>query len=293
MTMRVSNQELSFLVDTGARYSTITTSMPQSKLSSDCVQVVGFSGKEESLPLKKPLRTTVAGQVFHHQFVQSEACPINLMGRDLLIKCGASVLCSTDGLLVTFPNGGKVNCSVTSLQPSSHMMLAAECGPQAPTQWADIYWGLLDSDDISPTGVVALFTQWRPWLQSLHPYAPPVDPYHVTLKYDRDGDEVYQHAFYDQLDGHRWQITSSSILAGPEGVAAAVTLTDQKKLWCEMPDEAEPHVTLMVHAGHQAKELGPMTKRLQSTTDWVHTQIPGLQYSPSCTSYKIVHHTKD
>lgn len=41
---------------------------------------------------------------------------------------------------------------------------------------------------------------------------------------------------------------------------AAVDLTPKQLQWYEMSDEASPHVTLAIHANHQAKELGPMTK---------------------------------
>ncbi len=54
----------------------------------------------------------------------------------------------------------------------------------------------------------------------LHPYAPPADPFHVTLFCDREGEEIYQQAFYDQLEGVQWDISSSCIIMGKEGVAA-------------------------------------------------------------------------
>uniref|UniRef100_A0A674MM31 Uncharacterized protein n=1 Tax=Takifugu rubripes TaxID=31033 RepID=A0A674MM31_TAKRU len=62
---------------------------------------------------------------------------------------------------------------------------------------------------------------WRPWLSMLSPFAPPVDPYHVTLFYDRENNEVYQDAFREKLQGNFGMITSPCLFVGPEGVAAS------------------------------------------------------------------------
>ncbi|XP_053194179.1 uncharacterized protein LOC128378637 [Scomber japonicus] len=120
----------------------------------------------------------------------------------------------------------------------------------------------------------------------LHPYAPPPDPLHVTLFYDRDENWVYHEAFMD-VEGKGSEVTSTCLFAGPEGVAAAVTLPYELIKIYEMAAEAAPHITLAVHADHQAKELGPMTKRLLKVSDWVTTQIPQLSYSESEKAYKI------
>ncbi|GCC44327.1 hypothetical protein chiPu_0028531, partial [Chiloscyllium punctatum] len=60
-----------------------------------------------------------------------------------------------------------------------------------------------------------------------------------------------------------------------------------------MSEEAIPHLTLAVHAEYQAKDLGPMCKRLMALTDWVWTQLPVLQYSPSEEAYRIMYKTTD
>ena len=80
---------------------------------------------------------------------------------------------------------------------------------------------------------------------------------------------------------------------GPEGVAAAVKLTPEQLQWYEMTDEAAPHITLAVHTTHQAKDLGPVTKRLRAATDWTPTQIPHMFYSVKEKSYKLLHASSD
>ena len=66
---------------------------------------VGFSGTPQVLHKSHPLPVTLAGQTSQHQFVHSVQTPVNLLGRDILVKTGASILCCADSLRVTFPNG--------------------------------------------------------------------------------------------------------------------------------------------------------------------------------------------
>lgn len=287
--MRVLTQELPFMLDTGARYSTLNLPVPKDYISSSAVELTGFSGQPQNLPLTKPLTTTIlqAEQTFPHRFVSSLSCPVNLMGRDVLLKCGASILCSPDGLILTFPNGYTVNCSLSTVHSSSQMLLSADTSPTAEGQWADIYWGLLEPDTAETPGIGALYQSWRPWIQSLNPYAPPPDSLHVTLCYDRNGDELYQQAFYDDIEGTEWEIISTCILVGNEGVAAAVELTPEQLKWYEGASEVSPHISLAVHAKHQAKDLGPMCKKLMQLTDWACTQIPQVDFSPSERAYRI------
>ncbi|XP_069768429.1 uncharacterized protein [Narcine bancroftii] len=287
------DMEVSFLVDTGARFSTLTGTEFQDKTSSSSVQLIGFSGTPENLPFSTPLVTSVAGQTFTHQYILSARCPTNLLGRDLLVKCGASILCGPSGIEITFPNGYSMNCSVTTLHSSSQMLLAAAGGSVSEGQWADIYWGLLETEDPQKVGLLKLYNQWKPWIQTLHPYTPPSDPPHMTLFYDRDGDEMYQHAFYEEVEGRQWEINSDYIVIGKEGVAAAVALTSEQLEWYEMAGEAIPHVTLAIGTTHQAKDLGPMCRNLKSLRDWSDTQIPTVQFSSSGQAYRILSPTHD
>ena len=292
MSLEVLEKNLPFLVDSGARYSTLNCRVPSSKLTTDTVGLTGFSGQPNYLPLTTPLHTSVAGQTFEHRYIASPQCPVNLMGRDLLVRSGASILCGPDGLIVTFPNGQTFNCSVSQLQSHSQMLLAQDNTPGASGQWADIYWGLVQPETSKGGGVKSLYTEWKPWLHMLNPYAPPPDPLHVTLFYDRDETWVYHDAFMT-VGGTEVQVETGCLFAGPEGIAAVVELNDELLQYYEMEKEAVPHITLAVHSDHQAKELGPMTKRLLKVSDWVPTQITSVWYSASEKAYKITQATQD
>lgn len=209
------------------------------------------------------------------------------MGRDLLMKCGASVLCGPDGVVVRFPNGYEMNCSLHTMQTTSHMMVAVDTSPEADTLWADIYWGLVDFDSNAAFPLLEAYHQWRPWAQLIHPYTPVSDPYHVTLNYDREDDEIYAQAFFDKVNGNQWEVKTEYMYIGQEGVAAVAELTLTQMEWYVMGQTAVPHIALSTHTDHDTKDLGPMCKRLHNTADWTNTQIPNLMYSPSEKAYRV------
>ncbi|XP_034562572.1 uncharacterized protein LOC117829124 [Notolabrus celidotus] len=123
--------------------------------------------------------------------------------------------------------------------PAQHLFCAAQTdnSPGAEPQWADIYWGLVQPETTKGGGVSSLYTAWKPWLHMLHPYAPPPDPLHVTLFYDRDEDLVYREAFevmegrveptqqrtdmIDRVKGYRYLLVAVDAYTGwPEAVPA-------------------------------------------------------------------------
>ncbi|KAL3979053.1 cell cycle checkpoint control protein RAD9B [Sarotherodon galilaeus] len=248
LSMTVEGAELPFLVDTGATYSTLRTTPNSATISNHTVSVVGFSGVPMTLPLTDPALTKLGKETLRHQYVVSPQVPVNLMGRDLLIKLGPTIMCSADGLAVSLPGGMSLPCLETN---SKNQYLMQNCEPPP----ADIYWGRLVEE-----GILEQYQQWRPWIMSLAAYSSPRDPFHVTLFYDRDDDDVYREAFQSELEGQTWNVQTQNIYVGPEGVAAVVKLTDEQLSWYNMGSDSAPHITLAVHEGHQAKELGTMLK---------------------------------
>lgn len=282
------------MVDTGARFSTLVDPLNFADISDNTVAVVGFSGTTTYMPLTMPLTAKLGQQTFQHRFLHAPQCPANLLGRDILVRCGASILCGLNGLVVTFPDGTSYDCASPSVSrsPTSQMLLARDTAPTSP-DWADVYWGELQAEAREKTGIYSLYLSWKRWIHTLHPYSPPSDPLHVTLYYDCEQDDVYQDAFRASIEGVAWEITSSRLYAGAEGVAAPVTLMDDQLQWYNMSECEDPHVTLAVHVDHQAKDLGPMVKRLNSMDDWQQTDCPGLLFSPAGKAYQIVHATRD
>ncbi|KAL3969414.1 B-cell receptor-associated protein 31 [Sarotherodon galilaeus] len=275
LSMTVEGTQLTFLVDTGATYSTLRATPNSATLSNHTVSVVGFSGVPMTLPLTDPALTKLGKQTLKHRYVVSPQVPVNLMGRDLLMKLGATIMCSADGLIVTLPGGKEFPC----LGTYSKNQYLVQDSEQAT---ANIYWGRLVED-----GILRQYQLWKPWIMSLAVYTPPRDPYHVTLFYDRDDDDMYRENFQSDLEGQIWNVRCHNIYVGPEGVAAAVKLTDEQLPWYEMGSDSAPHVTLAVHVGHQAREMGPMVKRALDNAWWQSTQIPNVWYAPKCKTYRI------
>ncbi|XP_072573902.1 uncharacterized protein [Paramormyrops kingsleyae] len=115
LSLMVMDKVLPFLVDTGATYSTLNVVLEKHHLSASTVTVVGFSGEEQRLPITKPVKVVVGKQTFLHPFVVSPSVPVNLLGKDMLVKLGASILCSADGLVVTLPEGTRLNCDARTM----------------------------------------------------------------------------------------------------------------------------------------------------------------------------------
>nr|XP_015797242.2 uncharacterized protein LOC107373618 [Nothobranchius furzeri] len=284
LSITVDGIKRDFLVDTGATHSTIQ-SAPANKTSNRHTTVMGFSGEPQTLPYTLPLPTKVGEQTVFHSYVYSPSVPVNLLGRDLLIKLGATILCSPNGLTVTLPEGTVLPCDGSMMPEGIYL---AQTLPSIPDS-ADIYWALLDPENPQAPGIVSAYQQWRPWLCQVRPYVPPPDPPHVTLFYDRQDTNWYQQAFQNSCEGNAWEIRVSDIFVAPEGVAAAVSLTPDQLPWYMMADEAVPHVSLALHPSHQAKELGGMVKRSLATTDWSPTALPQVSYSPMTKTYRITH----
>uniref|UniRef100_A0A669E4K8 ribonuclease H n=1 Tax=Oreochromis niloticus TaxID=8128 RepID=A0A669E4K8_ORENI len=275
LSMSVEGTELSFLVDTGATYSTLKATPDRASLSCHTVEVVGFSGVPMTLPLTDPALTKLGKQTLKHQYVVSPQVPVNLMGRDLLVKLGATIMCSADGLTVALPGGKEFPC-LGSLSKTQYLVQDSE-QPKA-----DIYWGRLVDEDI-----LRQFVLWKPWIMSLAVYSPPRDPFHVTLFYDREDDDTYREHFQSELEGQTWKVHCKNIYIGPEGVAAAVKLTDEQLPWYNVGEDSAPHITLAVHDGHEARDLGPMVKRALDNAWWQSTQIPNVSYAQKCKIYRI------
>ncbi|XP_034083389.1 uncharacterized protein LOC117553517 [Gymnodraco acuticeps] len=291
----VLDKQLPFLVDSGARYSTLKDPKYQSQASHNTVAVVGFSGQIEQLPLTHKLPSSIAGQTFQHPYLLSPQCPANLLGRDILIKANASILCSPDGLKVTFPNGAFYNCSAT-ISSHSQMLLAQSCSPAA-FQETTIYWGLLTrplEEAKARDSLYGKFSLWKPWIQAIHPYSPPKDPPHVTFFYSRSPfDETFAEEWddkkYDQTDG----VCTGKIFISEVGVAAEVFLDLDQDYWYRMGPESVPHITLLLGPASEARSLGPFVKKAQTATDWIPTDIPQVEYSPSLKAHAISHSSEE
>lgn len=95
----VNGESIDFLIDTEAAMSVINCrAMEKPHMSSESVKTVGASGifmrEYLSMPLSVELRDSEYQH--QHQFLYSDHCPVNLMGRALLCKFGSNIMYKTE-----------------------------------------------------------------------------------------------------------------------------------------------------------------------------------------------------
>lgn len=276
-----------FMVDTGATYSTCTAPLPTpTSKYPRTVSVVGMAGVPMDVPFSDKVTVTLAQQTFKHSFLLMKQCPVNLLGRDIMTRLNATIVCGPDNITVRFPDGSEIKTK----DKRNRGMYPVVAEPPPPK--ADIYWGRVTTEELSPLSVAHQWALWKPWILSLHPYLRPPDPIHCTLNYDRGGDLVYLEQFADDLAGKKGEVWANWIYVGKEGVAAKAALPPNIEKWFNMPLSV-PHVSLALSASHTAKELGPMTKALETLGDWEQTELKDVHYSPSSHSYRIKIETHD
>lgn len=209
---------------------------------------------------------------------------MNLLGRDLLVKIGATILCTPDGLILHLPGHAP-----TTYQHGQRILMMGVCNePEVPEETTKVYWSRLLTTGLDTPEIQWTYMKWKPWINTLGPYGPPLDPLHCTYNYLRRPDEEYQQAWEEDKEKQTENIEITDIYVGPQGVAAHCKLTPEQLSWYALPNESEPHVTLAVAVGHEARSLGPMLKRA-ITLDWQPTSSPILFASSDGTMWKILH----
>ena len=283
----VNNQEHTFMVDTGARYSTINKPLPVSK---NTVPVIGFSGVKEEWPLSKPVPCEWNGLTFQHEFLLSSRCPINLLARDILCTLNVSLLLTPDSVDIRFPNGKVCRCA-TPKNALWQLTQTLSGVPEEGMSDAEIWWGLVNNPE--KTELFETKTAWSKWFDIMHAYREPEDPMHCTFNYTLDGNDDYDE-LWKGLVKHCEEtedfpvVETGYIYVATEGVAAEITLPEELQTIYALGETATPHITLKVAREGDAKNLGPMVKRGKESLDWTPTQCGKLQYSPKLDMYRII-----
>ena len=87
--MKVGGQSMTFMVDTGAEHSVVTT--PVAPLIGRTATIVGATGDMAAHSFFKAHSCQVGGHLVTHKFLYLPECPILLLGRGLLTKLGAQI----------------------------------------------------------------------------------------------------------------------------------------------------------------------------------------------------------
>uniref|UniRef100_A0A8C1PUS6 ribonuclease H n=1 Tax=Cyprinus carpio TaxID=7962 RepID=A0A8C1PUS6_CYPCA len=85
ITLLVHGQPQTFLLDSGADATSMTTAHYEGPLSSQIINSVGISGTDIPCPVTPPLEVRAPGLIpFFHKFTIIPGAPLNLLGRDLI-----------------------------------------------------------------------------------------------------------------------------------------------------------------------------------------------------------------
>ena len=87
--MKVGGQSMTFMVDTGAEHSVVTT--PVAPLTGQITTIIGATGDMVAHSLCKAHLCQLGGHLVTREFLYLWECPIFLLGRDLLTKLGAQI----------------------------------------------------------------------------------------------------------------------------------------------------------------------------------------------------------
>ena len=87
--MKVGGQSMTFMGDTRAEHSVLTT--PVTPLTGRIATVVGATGDMAARSSCKARSCQLGGHLVTHEFLYFLECPIPLLGRDLLAKMGAQI----------------------------------------------------------------------------------------------------------------------------------------------------------------------------------------------------------
>ena len=123
VTVKVGDQNIAFMVDTGAELSVVTK--PVAPLSKKTTAVTGVS-EEEMIKLFSPENVRWwggggGGRQVIHEFLYIPECLVPLLGRDLLSKLGAQVAFSPEERLTFWTD------SMTYLLSQYHPKMSGGC----------------------------------------------------------------------------------------------------------------------------------------------------------------------
>lgn len=100
--INIAGNNQSFLVDTGAARSVLTSSLDL-PITRKTISAVGVSGVVHKYPLTAPVEVTLGPLRTKHSFLLAASAPTNLLGRDLLCKMGCVIYCTPEGVFLDVP----------------------------------------------------------------------------------------------------------------------------------------------------------------------------------------------
>ncbi|XP_062248239.1 uncharacterized protein LOC133956894 [Platichthys flesus] len=265
----VNGHKLNFMVDSGAGYSVVRTSdLPTSpEMSGRFIFSQGASGATVKENFTKPLKCAAQFDKhqqhpikFEHGFLLSPCCPINLLGRDLMIVLGLNLVSSSEGVTVTHNSSSP---TFTMSQTTHEQMFAYQW--QLPIN---------ASTDLLSTSH-SLVTPFSDFMHT--------DSLHCTSHVTSTVDHVYESLFLPFSDD---SLKVSNVFWSGSRSAAFVSLTDQQLALFHVLNSS-PHIPLSKSHDDKWQDLGPFVRSCQAAVDWQPTTRPDVMYSPSLSAFDL------
>ena len=226
-----------------------------------------------------PLNFDILEQRGSHSFLYAPACPINLLGRDLLGSLRITLACDLGGITLYHP--------LNPAPQDAHMCMLVDDPRPETHEDTTIYWQELSGAAQTIPGLADTYGSWKIWIQKMGDYNDLLDPLHCSLHITHDQDLPYEEPWYDHKEGKLEDLECGDIYLGPEGVASEVYHTPEQLSWFRLGPDSVPHVSLLVSPGHRPKQLGPMVKRAQAVSQWCATDNRYLFQSPNAEFWRI------
>lgn len=145
---------------------------------------MGVEGRPIKIHKTQPLFVTLDHQTMQHSFVNSPACPVHLLRRDLLHQFRAMIQCAPSGMLAN--QGDPRSTAPTNSIRCGRAHLRHQAQPWLTST------AVFNIDSLHPSSGLTLYREWQLFIQIMGLHIPPKDLPHCTLNYDQSQNLNYQ-----------------------------------------------------------------------------------------------------
>ncbi|XP_065806841.1 uncharacterized protein [Labrus bergylta] len=270
--MEINRTSTEMLVDTGATVSTLTPSDAAAANvapTTETLSTIGVAGITQQNYVSQPAAVSFQGQNLEHSFLlMGDNSPVSLMGRDLLGKLKATLVCHANSVELQLP-------------PTSQMSMTVN----QPGLFYSLMYNDFQSDIIIRSMVPFTFDLLQeflsdsPDLPDVSSACVPPHRMHWTLHVDPTGRDLEYFHHFSPFLGQACSVFACTILLCKQGGALLThQLGPVASSLFQQPDSA-PHLTLYTCEGYEPKDLGPIAKTLQTLTPTISHLYQGMVYS--------------
>ncbi|MGL4599928.1 MAG: reverse transcriptase domain-containing protein [Plesiomonas sp.] len=132
-TLLVNGTPQTFLLDTGADASSMTSNHYEGPLTNKIIHSVGISGTDIICPVTPPLEVRAPGlKPFFHKFTIIPGAPLNLLGRDMMHKLGMDIKFTNSHVVFSFLSTLQASVNPMPMWEGNSDDTPTTCGPGTP-----------------------------------------------------------------------------------------------------------------------------------------------------------------